>query len=480
MNRYKKATEGIHAPEELKESVVRQRKPTYAKWVSAVAAVLVVALVAGIVLWPGNTPVAHASANVLAEAEYPESVPAPNIEDYTKDGKQDWDAYNKAADIWAKADRERRKSAPARDVMDNFCAAILPKLLGDSDGENLVCSPMNLYMALAMLAEVTDGNSREQVLDLLGANSVQAVRDTASRLFASSYREDGQTTLRPAASLWLREDTSYVQETMDLLAEHYYASSYSGEMGSKEFDKALQDWLNEQTGGMLEEYANGMEFDPATVLAIATTLYFKASWTNEFREKDNTRDVFHGADRNSTVTFLNETTVDQVYWGDGFAAYAKPVMGGNIWFLLPDDGVSVDELLESGEAAEFLSEQHSWEDKGTYTVNFSLPKFDVSSEIDLTEGLKALGVTDVFDPNISNFTPMTDLDDLYVSKASHAARVSVDEQGVEGAAFTFLMADAGGFIIADNEVDFVLDRPFLFAVTSDTGHLIFVGVVNRV
>ena len=43
MNRYKKANEGIHAPEELKDSVAhRTAKPRqqYSRWVSAAAAVL--------------------------------------------------------------------------------------------------------------------------------------------------------------------------------------------------------------------------------------------------------------------------------------------------------------------------------------------------------------------------------------------------------------------------------------------------------
>ena len=137
-------------------------------------------------------------------------------------------------------------------------------------------------------------------------------------------------------------------------------------------------------------------------------------------------------------------------------------------------------MLTSGEAAEFLSARDNWEEKRMCTVHFSLPKFDVSSQIDLSGALKELGITDVFDPGRSDFSPMTDLDDLYVSKASHAVRVSVDEQGVEGAAFTLIMMDAAGLIESKVEVDFVLDRPFLFAVTSDTGHLLFVGVVNRV
>ena len=35
-----------------------------------------------------------------------------------------------------------------------------------------------------------------------------------------------------------------------------------------------------------------------------------------------------------------------------------------------------------------------------------MPKFDVSSDLDLIDGLKELGVTDLCDMNVSNFDPL--------------------------------------------------------------------------
>ena len=61
-----------------------------------------------------------------------------------------------------------------------------------------------------------------------------------------------------ASSLWLRDGTNYVQSTLDTLAKTYYASTFSGEMGSDDYNKALQSWLNEQTGGLLQEQASGV------------------------------------------------------------------------------------------------------------------------------------------------------------------------------------------------------------------------------
>ena len=48
-----------------------------------------------------------------------------------------------------------------------------------------------------------------------------------------------------------------------------------------------------------------------------------------------------------------------------------------------------------------------WEKSKSIIVHYSVPKFDVSSEMQLADGLKKLGVTDVFDSTVSDFSPLT-------------------------------------------------------------------------
>lgn len=148
-------------------------------------------------------------------------------------------------------------------------------------------------------------------------------------------------------------------------------------------------------------------------------------------------------------------------------------------FLLPDEGVTPEALLSDSEAMNFLlSGGGDWEKSKYLIVNKSIPKFDVSSDLDLIEGLQALGITDVFDPETSDFTPMTtDTDGIFVSKAEHAARVKIDEEGVEAAAYT-VMAMSGSGMPPEEEIDFTLDRPFLFVITG-RGMPLFAGIVNH-
>ena len=550
MNRYKKANEGVHAPEELKEKAASRpagKQGGYPRWAGAVAAVLVVAIIGGVALWPGrgggptagnggdvstqsggpvprsvddgnggaqdggtagyefnekDMPMSY-KTHALAMAEYPEMHPYPRDEDYfagVEDQKgmdRAYDAWSEAYDAWWDDRQALRPEADLSGVLDGFLAASSAQFLTGADGDNRVYSPLNVYMALSMLAETTGENSRAQILDLLDVDSADALRTRAYDLWRSCYRDDGTVTTILANSLWLRDGMTYSQETLDALAEHYYASAFSGEMGSEEYNQALRDWINAQTKGLLAQQASDLKMNPETVLALASTIYFKAAWHDEFAEEDTRTDTFHAPSGDVDAEFMHVSLWGcTYYWGDHFSAiYLNFQEGGSMWLILPDEGYTVDQLLESGEAVEFLTsdkygewdeetqkEVGGWPGQKYLKVNLSMPRFDVSSNLDLIDGLKKLGVTDVFDPGVSNFDPLgasTD-DPLYVSKAEHAARVKVDEEGCEAAAYTVLMLDAGSAGPPDEEVDFTLDRPFLFAVTGGWDGLpLFVGAVNQ-
>ncbi len=109
-------------------------------------------------------------------------------------------------------------------------------------------------------------------------------------------------------------------------------------------------------------------------------------------------------------------------------------------------------------------------------INLKVPKFDVTSSTMMKSKLESLGVTDVFCEK-ADFSAITD-EFAYVSSADHAARVKIDEDGCEAAAFTVIM-DAGGTMPPQDEIDFVLDRPFIFVIDSPVGTPLFIGIVNN-
>ena len=506
MKRYKQANEGIHAPEEVKEKAARPAvRSSRARWMGAVAAVLAVALITGVALWPKQSNVPDPMsldgprgiglspatdpipyrANTLAAVVYPEMVPYPKEEDYTSPtGKFDYDKYSDAHRAWRESRDALRSDTDYAGMMDGFLSASTAQFLTGAGSENRVYSPLNVYMALSMLAETAGGSSRQQILDLLQADSIETLRTRVSTLWKDHYRDDGQVASILANSLWLNEALGehYAQDALDRLAQDYYASSFSGEMGSGEYNQALRDWVNEQTHGLLKDVADGLEMDPYTVLGLASTIYFKAGWASKFDKDDTWEDIFHAPSGDLTVDFMHSSRTQTCYWAEHFSAVSLSFAGGEceMWLILPNEGYSPDDLLATGEAMEFLlADKYDYAGSKYLTVNLSMPKFDVSSSTDLIRGLQELGVTDVFDYTVSDFTPLTDLPEVCVSQAVHAARVIADEEEVEAAGFVYIGIEPGDAPPPPDEADFILDRPFLFAITGPSGLPLFTGVVNQ-
>ncbi len=458
------------------------RRGKHLWWKVAVAAVLVLCIAVSGPLWSGKE-IVTAQARMIAEAEYPEMAPYPKEEDFQDVLYFDWEAYDESYRAWRDSQMAQKNQPEGyADGLESFFSASMQTFLSNAGTENRVYSPLNVYMALAMLAELTEGNSRRQILDVLGTETMEGLRTQAQALWNANYCQDGVTASVLASSLWMREDMAYVEETMDRLKETYYASSYQGVMGSAEYDEMLQDWLNEQTGGLLKEYVSDIRMDPETILALAATVYFKAKWEAEFSEEATSPETFHGAEGDVICDFMHQSGNDGYYWGSKFSAIPQGFEnGGKMWFLLPDEGVTVEDLLADPETQSFLLAPQDWKDQKYVMIHRWIPKFDVSSKLELQDGLKELGVIDVFDPLRSDFSPMVKEPvegGISVTKAEHAARVTIDEEGCTAVAYTVMM-EAGGAMPPQEEVDFILDRPFLFAITGATGQLLFVGVVNQ-
>ncbi|MBQ8497293.1 MAG: serpin family protein [Clostridia bacterium] len=469
--------------EDLVERAEKSAKPKKAKilkwvkWTAPIAAMLVIAFTVGIFF--GNGSPMNLNAHAIYQAEYPEMAEYP--------GNEMLPGFEARYNAWRKDQRAQKEYYGAGKTLAGFIQKSTAEILSETGTENRVYSPLNVYMALAMLAEITDGNSREQILNLLGSENIEALRTQANAVWNANYNDDGSVTSILASSIWMNQDIAFNDATMKTLASNYYASSYRGEMGSHDFNQALQEWLNQQTGGLLDDYISDIEMNPNTVLALATTIYFQAKWGTEFSESRTEKAIFHGANGDTETDFMHETeTYGSYYWGEKFSAASKALENsGNMWFILPDEDVSVDELLADAEALSFMTANGKWQNRQTLQVNFSIPKFDVQSKIDLVEDMQNLGITDCFIPDVSDYTPLLDESamhlekDIYLDKAEHGARVAIDEEGVTAAAYTVLILDGAG-ACPEDEIDFVVDRPFIFVITGSDGLPLFIGVVNQI
>ena len=345
-----------------------------------------------------------------------------------------------------------------------------------AEGENTVYSPISLYMALGMLTEVTEGRTREQVTDLLGVSDSEALRQWTRTLWRQLYRDEKDSALWLGNAAFLNETMSFHKEPLEVLAEDYYASSYGLPMGTSGADKAIAAWLDLQTNDLLTDDTGAIRTEKRDLLRLYNTIYYKAAWQAEFFGGATAEDIFTAADGTEQRADFMHISIEgeDVARGEGYrraSLYLKD--GGRMTFYLPDEGVTVEELLQRKNILNELLAVDEW----VVRVNWSVPKFDLHDSLKLNDALQALGVTDAFDENKADFAPLTE-QPAYVESVNQAARVKIDEEGVEAAAYTEVDTNAAAAPPQEMpEEEMNLNRPFLFVIWKD-GAPLFVGAVQ--
>lgn len=364
-------------------------------------------------------------------------------------------------------------------AMDEFTASTAAVILPAAEGKNALYSPVSLYHALAMTAETSAGETLSQTLSLLGVESVEELRAGLPVLLEQlTGRSEGELAL--AASFWMREDFPFRQEPVDRLAAYYGAEVYQADFSNPSLPDAVARWVRDKTGGRLGD-AVDFQPDPNTAAYLFSTLYFKGSWDEAFSAENNEEGPFYLADGGTAdAVYMTQWESAGYVEGENFAAAGLNFRGGGeMYFILPDEGVSPAELAADPDA---LAAALFPEERESALVGFRVPKFTVSDSLaGVQEYLKPLGMTDAFDDTCADFTPLIDNPalSLYISDIRQETTLTIDEEGCEGAAYTKVeYSTSGAEYIPPRQVELNLNRPFLFAVRAHGG-VLFVGIVEN-
>ena len=420
---------------------------------------------------------AQAVFTTLKEPTYPTF---PQFPQAPEDGPDaDWQAYYNAYDEYYSAVMELRSGGipeGTRFALSDFAAKSTPLALAGQEGKNAAFSPVSLWAALAMLAPCAQGDSQSQLLSALGVAGQRELTDQVSRLWKGLYTNDGVSSLILSNSVWLNDSQQgeYVQATLDTLGRDYFAGVYTTPMGTAGADQAITDWVAKETNGLIGGDGPVVETAPDTLLLLASSLYYKAAWVVPFDASQTQAGDFTTASGETvSADFMHASLAGNFLKRDGYQAAALETQLGEMFFVLPEEGTAPEELLSD---TSFLSSLSSGAADVQYgMVEWSVPKFDLSADLDLMSTLKSLGITDLLDKDKADLSGLTSLD-TFLTQAEQMTRVSVDEEGVEAAAVTIIADGMGG--APDETCVMNLNRPFLFVLRSQ-GVPLFVGVVNE-
>lgn len=350
------------------------------------------------------------------------------------------------------------------------------------DAENPVLSPLSAYLCLAMLMPGANENTKAEFEKILGADW-DYVSALAADIAAQLEKTGGSTKLDLANSIWTDDDKAVIEEEWLKTVKAYFGPDiYSADLPSDGALKAINKWVNDKTNGMIPKL-HDENYDKDTIMVLLNALYMKADWAHKFEGNYTNDREFTKADGSTvTVPFMNMFEAYESYIKtDGAEGIMLPYDDGRLAFiaLKPDDGdarkyaagftgAKLKEVLAAAKADTFV------------TVN--MPKFDTEYSVYLTDALKAMGMTDAFDPDLADLSGAGRGVDgpLYISYVFQKVKVDVDEEGTEAAAVTEIAAAEGCALPVDEPIVLTFDKPFVYAIVdTETGVPLFAGVMEN-
>ena len=345
----------------------------------------------------------------------------------------------------------------------DFALDLLRESTAEAPSENTLVSPLSVLYALAMAENGADGETLTQMEQATGM-SVEELTDTLQAYLQLSSSYDGPLSL--ANSVWMRDSDG-------LSVEDAFLEACGGRLGAQVFSAPFDDstvadvnaWISEKTHEMIPEMLSRLS--DQTQLLLANALAFEGAWEEPFDSALVTPDTFTREDGVEQDVDMMHSTESSYFENDLATGFAKPYEDHDYRFvgLLPNEGVTVAELLESldGEGLGALLTP-----KESTVVLVSLPTFTSSYDIELSGVLRALGMTDAFDAEAADFSRMgrSDAGPLFIGSVLHKTFIDVDEEGTRAAAATVTTMDGAAAPIEEEpEVkEVVLDRPFVYLI----------------
>jgi serpin B len=389
-------------------------------------------------------------------------------------------------------DNSPQVSDSALETLENgnneFAFELYKQLSATKDG-NFFYSPYSISLALAMTYAGANGQTEEQMADVLkfmleDKELHEAFNKLAIELNSRNEVPEGSDMqgfeLNVVNATWGQRGFEFMQAFLDVLAENYDAGIrlLDYENDPEACRQTINEWVSEQTNGRIENLIPEGAIDQMTRLVLTNAIYFNAAWLHQFNKEYTYDDTFYLPDGSTvSVPMMHQTDRFSYIDGDNYTAIELlyDIFDMSMVIIMPDAGTFADfeDSLTSQLVDDIIGSLSSGE------VNLAIPKFEFDSEFNLNKALQAMGMTDAFSDS-ADFSGITDKVDLAISDVIHKAFVSVDEEGTEAAAATAVIMTETSMPTEIGDV--TIDHSFIFLIRDiQTGTTLFIGrVINPV
>lgn len=393
--------------------------------------------------------------------------------------------------LWKSQDKTKPQSSQAPTIEQPVDITSLPMahavfgfnalktLSQDDKDKNIFISPASISLALSMLYNGAEGNTKTDMQKTLQFQNIDinTVNKESSALINSLKNPDPKVELSIANSAWIKKGLSPKQTFLDTLKADYNAEASELNFSSPDSSDTINDWVDTNTKGKINSIVP-KPLPSNAVLYLINAVYFKGSWTTTFN-KDLTEDKdftdANGKREKTPLMYRNDTM--PYFENDDFQSVSLPYgenkrLAMDI-FLPKKDLSSFVQSLNGTTWSEWTTKYQ--EKEGTLL----LPKFKMEYDKSLNKLLTDLGMGTAFG-NSADFTGIGD--NLFISEVKHKTYIDVNEEGTEAAAVTSVGASitSAGGPQEDKRFYMEVNKPFFFVIRdTQTTEPLFMGTIQN-
>ena len=333
--------------------------------------------------------------------------------------------------------------------------------------KNYVISPYSAGVALSMLAEGAEGQTRVEFDDALNNCMFRAI----------DLGGNDTVVVKSANSLWLDDNFSVRNRYVGLLQKDFDAFVDVLPFSDPATVKTINNWCSENTNGKIDNIIDKLR--PDMVMVLANALYFNAPWVKAFAPEATKEAVFHGLAGDTKVQMMNTKSTFRYAEYMGCQMVELPYEGGRyaMYVVLPPRNWDANSIIPHIGESVYDAAMNMLSDR---EVVLRMPKVKLETSLILNEAIQKMGVKSAF-TSAADFKGISAMGPLVLDQVKQKCYIDIAEKGTEAAAVTVaqirLTAARPG---AQTAAVMTVDRPYLFFIADhETSNIFFAGkVVN--
>ena len=361
----------------------------------------------------------------------------------------------------------QQDTPPSEGSMTGFALSFFKQVNSiSSPSDNVIVSPYSAGVALSMLTEGAEGETKAELDNALNGC-----------LFSGLELDGGDSVVvKSANSVWMDSNFSVRNRYVSTLQNDYDALVETLRFSDPATVRAINNWCSENTDGKIDKILD--ELTPGDVMVILNALYFNAPWDEPFDPSLTSKADFRGQSGTSRVNMMARKGRYSYAEYQGCQMIELPYKGSSysMFVVLPPSGMKIDDVLP------YVNEGVYKEAMGMLApteVRFRMPKARIETDMLLNKALMNMGVRTAFTA-AADFKGISESGPLAVSQVKQKCYIDIAESGTEAAAVTSIGVRMTSVRPEYDVKTMTVDRPYVFFIADrENSDILFAGkIVN--